>query len=269
MCDLPAWYPDELIAGVNRRLSMGQHIHTLVLWTKHPGRIVQPPLIGFITGLMNAGVQVYVHVSITGMGNRVCGTDVHGRSWKPEPRAPDMGDSLRMLPELVALVGNPGRVHLRFDPVVRFVDACGKEYSNNHCFDEVAPGAARAGIRVLTFSLLQPGVYRKVDRRFAKLGIGLKEFQPEEVQDIWQDFRKRGEALGMDVRACCVEGLPPSSCIDGKYLAGLHDEGLQVSLLKPCSRPMCHCTQSVDIGGWPPRLCPTGCDYCYARPLYY
>lgn len=267
MCDMPAWYPDELIAGMAKRLESGKQIHTLVLWTKHPDRLLEPPLEGFLTSLMKAGIQVYVHVTITGMGNRVCGTDVLNRCWKPEPLAPGMDDSLRVLPELTNLLGN-GRVHLRFDPVVRFVDANGQEFSNRHCFDIIAPVAATTGIRVMTFSILQSGVYRKVDRRFKKLGIQIAGFQPEEVQEIWQDFRKRGAALGIDVRACCVDGLPPSACIDGHILNRLHPEHRKVTARRTFSRPICHCTQSVDIGGWPPRLCPTGCDYCYARPMY-
>jgi hypothetical protein len=48
----------------------------------------------------------------------------------------------------------------------------------------------------------------------------------------------------------------------------LHDSHMPVSKKQQNHRELCGCTDSIDIGGWPPKKCYTGCQYCYARSSY-
>lgn len=266
MTDLPAWYPRAIIDEVETRRSKGQNIHTLVLWTKHPQSLLQEPLVNYLDKLKKENVQLYVQLTITGMGGLVTGTDAQGQAWKPEPQAPATEISLRLLPDVIDLTGSPHRIRLRIDPLLKIEDAWGKFYSNEPVFEPIVKEAARHGIRNFTFSLVRPGIYRKVDRRFEKEGIHLLDFTEEDQQTLRLKFTHLQSELGVSIEACCVEGWPTSACIDGQLLMRLHPEGGNVSLKKPHSRSLCGCTQSTDIGGWPPKPCPTGCIYCYARP---
>lgn len=266
MTDLPAWYPQTIIEEVETRRSKGQKIHTLVLWTKHPLSLLRKPLVAFLEKLKSDNVQLYIQLTISGMGGRTAGTDQEGKPWKPEPRAPAPENSLKLLPEIIGLTGSPGRIRLRIDPLLKVEDARGKLYSNETEVEIIAQEAARQGIRYFSFSLIRPGIYRKVDRRFEKEGIHLLDFTDEDQQKLRLKFAKLQTALGIRIEACSVEGWPTSACIDGELLMNLQPEGGSVSLKKPHSRPLCGCTYSIDIGGWPPKPCPTGCIYCYARP---
>ena len=56
-----------------------------------------------------------------------------------------------------------------------------------------------------------------------------------------------------------------SKCIDGELLAKLHDKKYPTSLKQQKKRKLCGCTESIDLGGWPPKKCYTGCLYCYSN----
>jgi len=53
--------------------------------------------------------------------------------------------------------------------------------------------------------------------------------------------------------------------IDGYLLTSLHHVAKEVDLKEPRKRKLCACTNSIDIGGWPPKKCYSGCKYCYAN----
>ncbi len=266
MTDMPAWYPAELIAETRRRINQATKIHTLVLWSKHPAALLREPLFSFLNELKEKGIQLFIQLTITGMGGKICGTDATGHAWKPEPHAPSPESSLNHLPRLISLTEHPDRILLRIDPLLKVKDAKGQLYSNIPHFKEIAQEAARMGIHYFTFSLVQPGIYRKVDRRFEKEGITLLPFLLADQEEIRKQFIELELRLNIHISACCVEGWPSSACIDGEKLMKLHPEAQEVSLRKPHSRPLCGCTVSTDLGGWPPKVCPTGCIYCYARP---
>jgi len=76
------------------------------------------------------------------------------------------------------------------------------------------------------------------------------------------------KTYGVTIGACCAKGFPETKCINGTLLSELHDHQLPVSLVQPKKREMCGCTHSIDIGGWPPSKCYTGCQYCYANSSY-
>ena len=48
MTDMPAFYPEQVLEEVNKRVAKGQDIHTLVLWTKHPYSLLKEPLKSFL-----------------------------------------------------------------------------------------------------------------------------------------------------------------------------------------------------------------------------
>ncbi|MGC8865592.1 MAG: DUF1848 family protein [Bacteroidales bacterium] len=266
MTDLPAWYPLRLIEEIEIRRNKGQKIHTLVLWTKHPQSLLRKSLADYLEKLKREAVQLYIQLTISGMGGRVVGTDKDGKAWMPEPKAPDTQESLSLLPEIVQLTGSPDRIRLRIDPLLKIKDSLGKFYSNVSEIEYIVRESARQGIHYFSFSLVRPGIYRKVDRRFEKEGIHLLDFTQEDQDALRRKFTLLQSELGIRLEACSVEGWPTSACIDGQLLMQLHPEGGLISLKKPHSRPLCGCTHSIDIGGWPPKPCPTGCIYCYARP---
>jgi len=72
----------------------------------------------------------------------------------------------------------------------------------------------------------------------------------------------------VNIYACSVPGLPESRCVDGFLLQNLHPNQRPVRLDEPRKRKHCACTYSIDIGGWPPKKCYTGCQYCYANSSY-
>ena len=88
MTDMPAFYPQQLIEAVESRRKKGVKIHTLVLWTKHPASLLKEPLYSFLLGLRNDGIQLYVQLTITGMGQLPMGTDLNGDPILIEPHAP-------------------------------------------------------------------------------------------------------------------------------------------------------------------------------------
>lgn len=268
MCDLPQWYQQYLIHEIKQRLETGRTLHSLVIWTKHPLALLKSPLYDELSYLKSIGIQLYFQITITGMGNRVCGYDKFQRPWRPEPIAPSKEESVKILPQLISLTEHPLRIRLRIDPILQVKDIKGEFYSNyEECKDTIEKCSA-LGIRKFSFSFVEPGIYRKVDRRFQQLGITLIKFDEILRNKIRYEFSDLEKKLGVDISGCCIEDWPVSSCINGRMLQQLHPQKLDVSLCQPHSRPLCGCTASIDIGGWPPKTCPTGCDYCYARPFY-
>jgi hypothetical protein len=79
-------------------------------------------------------------------------------------------------------------------------------------------------------------------------------------------MKRISAGYGMEVHFCSMEGFPVSRCIDGDLLSRLHPDGLNCSRQKARGqRPLCGCTQSLDIG-WYSLKCGHGCLYCYATP---
>ena len=137
MTDMPKFYPEHLIDGFNDRKNKGQKIHTLVMWTKHPRSLLAEPLYSFLQGLKQDGTQLYVQLTITGMGQMVMGTDINGNPVIMEPNAPTYADSIDALDQVIELVENPMRIRLRIDPLIRYEDARGEIQSNYELFEPI------------------------------------------------------------------------------------------------------------------------------------
>ena len=122
--------------------------------------------------------------------------------------------------------------------------------------DETAP-------QFITLSWMD--VYSKVRKRLNKAGIEPVSLSKKEWQKESDWIHKTAGESGITVHGCCVEGLPDSSCIDGRLLTELHPNLERASSNKAKGqRGRCGCTESWDIGWY--NSCPGGCLYCYAQP---
>jgi len=267
MTDMAAFYPGDIIREINARLEKGIILHTLVIWTKHPVSLFNEPLYSFLRNLKKNKVQVFLQLTITGMGQVSMGKTFSGKPFIPEPLVPTCKDSLSFLGRLVELVGNPERINLRIDPLLRIKDVEGNIFSNKQLFSAIALPAVAEGIKSISFSFLEKNVYKKIGRRFESIGLDILPLTKEErkMTRLW--FSEFARSNNIRINACCVEDFPVSSCVDGHKLMNLHDEKWPVNTKKPRTRVSCDCTKSIDIGGWPPKKCFSGCVYCYSSPV--
>lgn len=268
MTDLPKYYPEELIAEVENRIKKGMQIHTIVLWTKHPQALLKTPLYSYLIQMKEQGVQLFLNCTITGLGKKVVGKCTGGEDLILEPNAPDVKEAIASLTRVIHLLGKPERIRLRIDPIVRIEDAVGDQFSNLKAMPLIIEKLHILGIKNYCFSFLEKGGHQKVDRRFQRLGVKILSPTEEERQRtaIW--VKELEARFLVKIHSCCVPGFPETRCIDGQLLQELHDEHWEVDLSEPRSREKCGCTKSVDIGGWPPKKCYTGCQYCYANSSY-
>lgn len=268
MTDMPKFYPKELIEEVENRRNKGMLIHTLVMWTKHPKSLLIDPLYSYLKALRSDGIQLYLQLTITGMGQQQMGVDMNGNPIVMEPRAPKWEDSVSDLPEIIDLLGNPLRVRLRVDPIIRFKDAMGTVYSNVDYMPTIIAATSPMGIKTYSFSFVESGVFAKVNRQFGKLGATIMPPNDAERADFKNWVNQLANQYGVGIYSCSVPGLPQSACIDGALLEQLHDTHMPVSKKLQKHRALCGCTDSIDIGGWPIKKCWTGCQYCFARSSY-
>lgn len=231
-------------------------VHTLVLWSKDFSNLLRNA--HGLRDLLAAYAQVYLHVTITGLG----GTAV-------EPGAPPTDQALAQLPGLAALAGDPRRVSVRFDPVVFWSDG-GTVRTNLGEFPGIAAAAARVGLRDIRTSFAQ--WYGKAKRRAAARRLAFVDPPDEAKRASAAGLARTAAAHGLVLHACSqpalagVPGIVASACIDGALLGSLHPRRETASQRKDRSqRPDCLCTESKDIGSYT-QACPHGCVYCYANP---
>ena len=273
MTDMPTYYPNELIEEVEKRRTKGLSIHTLVLWTKNPSSLLKSPLNDYLKELRGNGIQLYLQLTITGMGQLPMGVDVNGGTVVIEPHAPKWEDAIAALPDVIDLLGNPLRVRLRIDPILRFMDAHGDIQSNLDFMPRIIEATAPMGIKTYSFSFVEDKEntelgkgHLKVNRRFAKIGATIMPPSLEEREKLKAWVDKLSDKHGVQIYSCSVPGFPKSSCINGAWLEQLHDSHMPTSHKECPSRALCGCTEFIDLGGWPPKKCHTGCLYCYSNP---
>lgn len=268
MTDMPKYYPEEIIKLVNSKIKAGLDIHTLVLWTKHPNSLLINPLRDFLYNIREFGIQLYLQCTITGLGKRILGKCRNGSNLVLEPNSPSMEDSILSLPDVISILDSPRRIRLRIDPIIRIEDALGTRFSSLKFMPIIIKKVKAMDIRDISFSFLESGVHRKVDRRFRELGVRILPPNTQERLQTVEWLKKLELEHKVNIRACCTPGFPESKCIDGQLLQYLHNNKKDTVLKEPRKRKMCGCTYSIDIGGWPPRKCFTGCQYCYANSSY-
>lgn len=266
MTDMPKFYPNELIEEVEKRLNKGIDIHTLALWSKHPKSLISGRLYTYLLELKKRNIQLYYQCTITGMGGRKIGKCNERESFILEPNVPKSYEAINDLREVIGLLGNPLRVKLRIDPIIRIKNKLTNEvFSNILLAEEIMKETSKLGIKSYTFSFLESGIHDKVDRRFSRYDWEIITPNLQEKENIYNWFKEKANKYNVNVEACCVPGLKESRCINGYLLNELHDSGKTADLKEPRKRNLCACTNSIDIGGWPPKNCFSGCKYCYAN----
>lgn len=266
MTDMPKYYPELLMKEVMTRIEKGMDIHTVVFWTKHPEAILTNTVIEFINNLFSLGIQCYLHCTITGMGGKRIGRD----NLSIEPNAPKASDSLSMLPKIVDLFRDPLRIMLRIDPLLKIKNNdTGESFSNFDCVKPIIENSAIAGIKSYTISFLQQNVHKKVDNRFKKIGWSIENYTVSQKRSFLERIKSMADEFGAKVYCCSVFGMEESRCIDGYLLEALHPDKKYIRKDEPRKRELCGCTHSIDIGGWPPKKCFTGCQYCYGNSSNY
>lgn len=247
--ELVGCFPDQLVDLLGEKCPP-EKTHTLVIWTKDPRNLLYHPR-------LNRKVleyeQIYIHYTITGMGSSFI-----------ERKVPPKEESLKVIPKVIQLLGDPRRLRIRFDPIVHLRLPDGRFYTNLGHFRGIAEVGAQLGVKDISISWMEH--YPKVVRRLRKAGIEpLKPNASQQQKEADYIYRVATE-LGLTVHACCVPGLPRSRCIDGELLSKLHPRGLKCSTKRAkAQRDLCGCTESWDIGWYNP--CPNGCLYCYANPV--
>lgn len=265
MTDMPAFYPYELIEAVDQRIASGVSVHTVVLWTKHPASLFTLPLYDALLRWKKDGIQLAVQVTVTGFGG-VIFNNHEGRQVMIEPNVPAPAGAMALFPQLVTLVGHPDLIAVRFDPLMKVWSSHMALQSNLSMAPTMVASMADAGLKSLIYSFLEPGIYRKVDRRFSLEALGMVEFDAAEKTRIRVYLEGLGAEGGISVKGCCVTGANETACVDGAELARIKGDGALPDARALHRRPGCGCTKSTDLGGWPPKPCSSGCLYCYARP---
>lgn len=266
MTDMPAFYPRELIDSVNVRLADGQPVHSLVLWTKHPLSLLRDPLYNALEEWKRRGIQLSVQLTVTGFGG-IRFKNNKGSWVKIETGVPTAGESLKFIPEVIRLVGDPRLVAIRFDPVMKVSSGFQAATSNLSFLPGLLHSMELNGLERLIYSFLVPGIYKKVDRHFDDAGLVIEAFTEEEKRAVRRQIENLCSRSGIRADACCVEGFAATACIDGVALAGIKQTAESVDTGSLHRRPLCSCTKTTDLGGWPPKPCYSGCLYCYARPV--
>ena len=201
------------------------------------------------------------------------GVDHNGNPIVIEPHAPKWEDAVAELPKAIEQVGSPLRIRLRIDPILRFKDAAGEIRSNLEYMPKIIEATAPLGIKTYNFSFVEDKNdkeldkgHLKVNRRFEKLGVTILPPSLEERAGIkaWMDELSNQNSI--QIFSCATPGMEKSSCINGAWLEQLHDSHMPTSHKECPSRALCGCTEFIDIGGWPPKKCFTGCLYCYSNP---
>jgi len=246
--DLVSCHPDYLIEKL--RDYPPDRVHTLVIWTKNPENMIVP---GKLREVLSAYAQVYVHLTITGLGGSLL-----------EPNIPAWKTVSNMVPNLADMVKGAQRITWRFDPLIE-VETENGILGNFPLFSNIAGTIGRYGITTCRTSWVEP--YKKVTRRLEKKNIRLRILSSAERQAQARELEAQAKTFAMALSYCAMAGFPRSRCIDGELFSRLHPDGL------PCSgkrargqRRLCGCTESLDIG-WYSQKCGNGCLYCYAEPL--
>jgi hypothetical protein len=231
-------------------------VHTIVLWSKNFANLLENE--AGLKDVVGKYDQIYLHFSITGLG----GTFI-------ERGVPSYRKALSQLDDLVNFVEKPWRVSVRFDPVVYWREG-DRVLTNLHVFEKIAPDLEKRGIHDIRFSFAQ--WYGKAKRRAANHGFFYIDPPQEKKLEDAAYLVQIAKKWNLNLFSCsqdfltAVNGIRPSSCIDGSYLQSLHPHRERVSTQKDrTQRKECRCTDSVDIGSYT-QCCPHCCLYCYANP---
>ncbi|HEX9934137.1 MAG TPA: DUF1848 family protein [bacterium] len=247
--EMVGFFPEKLADFLTRRCPPDT-VHTVVLWSKSPGPLIDNAA---LRSALRRYDQLFLHFTLTGMGATFL-----------EPGIPSVETGLGYLDRLIDWIGGPERIRVRFDPIVHLKHPDDSTSSNLDQFMPIASAVRKAGIENIVVSWMAS--YPKVVRRLAQSGLSAVELNLEEWKGESDRLFAEARCIGVSLSGCCVQGLPVSKCIDGSLLSRLHPQKDPASVLKAKGQRLhCGCTESWDIGWYSP--CPGGCLYCYARPV--
>lgn len=258
--DMPSCYLDVLIDFIRRGQAevpnpysgrtaivdlRPENVHTIVLWSKNFGPFLARDSVF-------TPYRLYFLFTINDMPGL-------------EPGVPTLDERLEQAEELARRYG-PERIGWRYDPVVFRTDA---PVSTIDSFEAIGSRLARAGVTRAIFSFLD--LYGKVRARNRSLGLGIVDPPLQVKLDYASRLAEAAASLGMSLQSCCeslavLDGITPSSCIDGALLSRLAGEPAP-ALRDKGQRKNCGCTVSRDIGSYRDMPCANGCLYCYANPV--
>ena len=242
-------YPKKLIEILKKRCPP-EKVHSIVLWSKDPRNLIENTE---LSDCLNRYSQLFLHLTVSGMGGSCLEKGIPGSS-----------EIFQILPELIRFTGDPGRVRLRFDPLVHLKFPDGRSYTNLDRFIKVAEEAKKEKIKYITVSWME--AYPKVVKRLKKYGIEVEQVSAEKRKEEADWILKMAKKRGISILGCCAPNLPIGRCIDGGLLTELHPGKLSASIKMALGqRSLCRCTESWDIGWYYP--CPGSCLYCYANPV--
>ena len=245
--DMVGCYPEVMLERLQG--FPAKSVHSLVIWTKNPKNMI---VHGSLRRTLREYPQIYVHLTITGMGGA-----------EFEPMIPTWEEAVGMIPPLTDIVGDPRRISWRFDPILE-TEGHGRIYSNFGLFPRLAEAIAPLGVKSCRVSWVSP--YKKVLARLANKGWYLAPQNLKERLNQENILTQVAREHGLSLFFCSMEGFPISRCIDGELLSEIHPDGRGCSKEKARGqRAFCGCTQSLDIG-WYSLKCQHGCLYCYACP---
>ena len=268
--DLVAHFPGWLSAAVKEEVAhvygpsshcytvdlSPQAIHTFVLWSKNFANLIENK--SSLRDLLQKYDQLYLHFTITGLGGSFI-----------EKGVPHPSVALSQLDPLIKIVGIPERLSIRFDPVLYWKENS-EMRTNIPFFEKMAPELNARGIKDIRVSFAQ--WYAKAKTRAAKYRFLYIDPPQKEKKEAAGMLAQVAQSWDLQLYSCSqnflteVQGIRPSSCIDGPHLKKLHPYGEAVSGRKDKSqRAECRCTESVDIGSYT-QFCPHSCMYCYANP---
>jgi len=243
--DLVGCYPEILVERLKK--FPPEEVHSLVIWTKNPKNMIEE---GPLKKTLRKYRQIYVHLTITGMGGG-----------EFEPLIPPSKEVVELIGPLIDLVGSPRRISWRFDPILE-VEGHGRNYTNFGLFGSLAKAMAPLGVESCRVSWVSP--YKKVLSRLSRKGWDLASGTLRERLEQGNVLKQIAREHGMSVYFCSMGEFPVSRCIDGELLRKIHPLGLNCSQEKAKGQRLhCGCTQSLDIG-WYSLRCQHGCLYCYA-----
>lgn len=243
--DLVRWYPGAILKALYNRYPP-ERVHTIVLITKFPAAILAEPL----REALSAYEQCTAQVTVTGWGGSAL-----------EPGVPSPDAALAALPGLLEFLGDPRRLSIRIDPLLRLADG----RHNLGYAREIMERAAGLGVTNFVTSIVTP--YAKIAPRLAAAGLALALWTTAERRRIVGELKEAADRLGVSLAGCCLPELPGAACVDGRKLRETHPRNLPCRLdHPPGQRAECGCTHAVDLGWYASHPCFSGCLYCYANP---
>ena len=256
--DLPGWFPEVLAARLGEHLETkgDTGIYGTVFWTRFPIALMADPLRGLIEGALRS---VAVNLTVTGLGGS-----------RLEPLAPQTDEVLAVLPDLIALLGDPARIRWRFDPLIPRADGL-------RDFARLAERMAALGVPTCTFAFPSPRSLRgNLVSRYGRLGVPQWPSGGEARQRFVRDMVAIAAPLGVQLLCCSQPGVlaydpavQPAQCIPLEVLARAYPEGPLggapvLGGKDKTQRRHCQCPPSTDVGDYRTDVCRTGCLYCYS-----